>query len=175
MDNSASLDAWLAWFNYNQLLHSHVMLAYIGLMAVVPVLIALIMRDRIAVLWTGLFSLGIVSLGATKEINWTILATFEATAAFCLAFAAVIRQQRYGLAREEELQELRGLNTRLNILEACEQRRVMQSLNRPFNTRDMTGLMAASEESHTSGTQFPIAPEHNITGHDGARLRSAHR
>ena len=105
----------------------------------------------------SLFGLGAISLCATQEINWTLFATFEATAAFLLAFTAVVRQRRSRALRDEELRALKG---RLNVLEACERRRIMQSLrSAPRNVFDTTGLLAVAEDVPDFETKFPIAPK----------------
>src|SRR5215211_6681870 len=73
------------------------------------------------------------------------LATFEATVALLLAFAA-IRRQRRSQARYNK--EITRLTARLSALEACEQRRMMQSLNRPRPGSDTTAPPLQPEQIH---------------------------
>ena len=107
--------------------------------------------------WTGrLKSSRIRLLCATQEINWTLFALFQATAAFLLAFAAIIRQRRSRAFRDEELHTLKWrlnvVERRLNVVEACERRRVMESLHdAPRNLIDTNGLVTPAEEA-------PVAP-----------------
>jgi cell division protein FtsW (lipid II flippase) len=88
--------------------------ATIGLVAIVPLLIAMMMRDGTATLVTALLALGAILLCATQESDWTLFAIFQATAAFLLAFAAIIRQRRSRAFRD---QELHTLKRRLNVVE----------------------------------------------------------
>ena len=156
MDISTIVNPWLAWFTDQLALLSNLPPAYIILAAVVPLLIALMSRDLVATLWTSLFALGAISLCATQEINWTLLATFEATAGFLVAATAVIRR-RQSRAQRDELRvlrdELSGLKERLNALEACERRRISKSLHSPLDT---TALLVPGEDAET---KIPIAPK----------------
>src|SRR5215208_7185977 len=80
----------------------------------------------------------------------TLLATFEATAALLLAFAAVTRRRRRRRElRDEEVSELKA---RLSVLEACEQRRTMQSLNRPPRSLDTRAPPIQPEDPHNLPT-----------------------
>ena len=156
MDISTIVNPWLSWFADQLALLSNLPPAYIMLAAVVPLLIALMSRDLVATLWTTLFALGAISLCATQEINWTLLATFEATAGFLLAATAVIRR-RQSRAQRDELRVLRdeliGLKERLNALEACERLRISKSLHRPLDT---SALLMPVEDAET---KIPIAPK----------------
>ena len=156
MDISTIVNTWLASFTEQLALLSNIPPAYIMLAAVVPLLIALMSRDLMATLWTTLFALGAISLCATQEINWTLLATFEATAGFLLAATAVIRRRQSRAHRDElrvirdELGELKEL---LNALVVCEQRRISKSLHSPLDT---TALLQRGVEGKT---KIPIAPK----------------
>jgi hypothetical protein len=94
MDISTVFNSLLTWFDDQIALFSNPLSATIGLVAIVPLLIAMMMRDGTATLVTALFALGAILLCATQEIDWTLFAIFQATAAFLLAFAAIIRQRR---------------------------------------------------------------------------------
>src|SRR5215208_5995423 len=94
MDVSTLLDSLRTWFTDQPGLHSNLGPACIALTAIVPLLIALMMRDLVATVWAALFALGATSLYATQQMNWTLLNTLEATAAFFLAFGAVVQQRR---------------------------------------------------------------------------------
>ena len=74
-----------------------------------------------------------------------VIATFEGTAALLLAFAAVSRQRR---SHARYRKEITRLTARLSALETCEQRRVMQSLNRPRPSLDTTAPPLQPEEIH---------------------------
>jgi len=169
MDISTLLESLPTWFTDQPVLYSNVGLAYIALTAIVPLLIAVMMRDLLAFLWAALFALGAISLYATQQMNWTLLNTLAATAAFFLAFGAVVQQRLIRkLHDQERAQELSELKARLNVLEACEQRRIMRSLNRlPLNTADMNELMPPSEEAKDPGANFPIAPKIMSSGMAG--------
>ena len=149
MDIPTVFNSLLTWFADQVALFSNPLSATIGLVAIVPLLIAMMMRDGKATLVTALFALGAISLCATQEINWTLFAIFEATAAFLLAFAAIIRQRRNRALRDEELHTLKR---RFSVVEACERRRVMESLHdAPRNLIDTNGLVTPAEEA-------PVAP-----------------
>ena len=172
MELSPALGAWLIWSTHELTRHSALMLISTALLAIVPVLVALMMRDRIAVLCTGLLSLGVFWLSTGDEINWTALSVFEATAALGLALAAIGRGRADRVLHDHKLQELNGLKARVKVLEACEQRRVMQSLNRPLTTAEPTELMTASEGNHASESEFPVVPKmmpDEAGGDQGAR------
>ena len=77
-----------------------------------------------------------------------VLATFEATAALLFAFAAM-RGQRRSQGRYNK--EISRLTARLSALEACEHRRMMQSLNRPQPSFDTTAPPLQPEETHNRG------------------------
>ena len=160
MDLSTIFDQWLTWFADQLALLSNLPAAYIGLAAVVPLLIALMLRDLLATLSTALFALGVISLCATQDVNWAHLAIFEATAGLLLASAAVVRR-RQSRALRAELQsirdELSGFNERLNALEVCERRRIMESLH-SRNRMDTTGLLTPAAEARHSETKIRIAP-----------------
>ena len=80
----------------------------------------------------------------------TLFAIFEATAALLLAFAAVTRRRRRRRElRDEEVSELKA---RLSVLEACEQRRTMQSLNRPPRSLNTTAPPIKPEDPHNLPT-----------------------
>ena len=156
MDISTIVNPWLAWFSEQLAVLSNLPPIYIMVAAVVPLLIALMSRDLLATLWTALFALGAISLCATQEMNWTLLATFETTAGLLLAATAVIwRRQRR--ANRDELRairdELSGLKERLNALEACERLRISKSLHRPLDT---SALLLPVEDAET---KIPIAPK----------------
>jgi membrane protein implicated in regulation of membrane protease activity len=133
-------------------------LTYIGLGAIVPLLVALMARDRMAILVTGLFALMVILLCTTVEMNWSLLATFEAAAAFPLALVAIIRQRRSRSVHDQELNEL---SERLKVLEAWEQRRIMASLrDGPGNSLETTPPMAPAKVVRDSVTTRPtIAAE----------------
>jgi hypothetical protein len=156
MDISTIVNPWLALFTEQLALLSNIPPAYIMLAAVIPLLIALLMRDLLATLWTALFALGAISLCATQEINWTVLATFEAMAGFLLAATAVIWRRQRRVRRDElrvirdELSELKEL---LNALVVCEQRRISKSLHSPLDT---TALPQRGVEGES---RIPIAPK----------------
>jgi hypothetical protein len=75
-----------------------------------------------------------------------VLATFEATAALLLAFATIRRLRRSHTRYNKEISKL---TARVSALEACEHRRMMQSLNRPRPTSDTTAPPLQPEEIHT--------------------------
>jgi membrane protein implicated in regulation of membrane protease activity len=156
MDISTIVNPWLSWIADQLALLSNLPPAYIMLAALVPLLIALTLRDLLATLWTALFALGAISLCAAQEINWTLLATFEATFGLVLAATAVIwRRQRR--AHRDELRavrdELSGLQERLNALEACERLRNSRSLHRPLDT---AAMLLRGEDAKK---KFSIAPK----------------
>ena len=145
MDILAVFNSLLTWFAGQLALLSNPLSASLGLVATVPLLIAIMERDRTATLVTALFALGTISLCAAQEINWTLLAIFEATAAFLLAFAAVIRQRRSRAFHDEELHALNG---RISVLETCERRRLMMSLHdAPRNLINTNGLLTPAEDA----------------------------
>ena len=149
MDIPTVFNSLLTWFADQVALFSNPLSATIGLVAIVPLLIAMMMRDGKATLVTALFALGAISLCATQEINWTLLAIFEATTALLLAFVATIRQRRSRAFHDEELHALNG---RISVLETCERRRLMMSLHdAPRNLIDTNGLVTPAEEA-------PVAP-----------------
>jgi hypothetical protein len=82
---------------------------------------------------------------AEHSVFLLLLATLEATAALLLALAA-IRRQRRSQARYNK--EITRLTARLSALETCEQRRMMQSLNRPRPGLDTTAPPLQPEELH---------------------------
>ena len=105
----------------------------------------------------SLFALSVISLCATQEINWTLLAIFEATAAFFLAYAAIIRQRRSRALRDEELNVLKG---RLSVIEARERLRCMKSLHdEPRNMIDSTGLLTLAEDAPDPKTDLALPLE----------------
>ena len=108
MDISKVFNSLLTWFADQLALLSNPVSASIGLAAIVPLLIAIVVRDRTATLVTALFALGAISVCATQEINWTLLAIFEATTALLLAFVATIRQRRSRAFHDEELHRIEG-------------------------------------------------------------------
>src|SRR6516162_9841361 len=124
-------------------------LTYIGLGAIVPLLIAVMTRDLTPILVTGLFALAVISLAATQEMNWNLFAAFEATAAFPLAFAVLIRQRRSRLLHDKELNELKE---RLKVLEAWEQRRIMATLRDASRDLLTTPPVAPVEDGRDSAT-----------------------
>ena len=77
-----------------------------------------------------------------------LLATFEATAALLLAFAAILRQRR---SRARLKKTISRLTARLSALEASENRGMMQSLNRPQPSFDTTAPPLQPEETHNRG------------------------
>src|SRR5947199_10610480 len=77
-----------------------------------------------------------------------VLATFEATAALLFAFAA-IRGQRRSQGRYNK--EISRLTARLSALEACEHRRMIQSLNRPQPSSDTAAPPLQPEETPHRG------------------------
>jgi hypothetical protein len=153
MDISTIVNPWLAWVTDQLALLSNVPPAYIVSASVVSVLIALMSRDLLATLWTSLFALGAISLCATQEINWSLLATLEAAAGFLLASTAVVRR-RQSRAHPDELRVIRdqlsGLEERLIALKAYERLRISKSLHTPRRI-DMTELLKKSK--------IPIAPK----------------
>ncbi len=156
------LNPWLTGFADQLALLSNLPPAYIGLAAIVPLLIALMSRDLLATLWTALFAFGAISLCATQEINWTALATFEVAAGFLLAFATIIRRLR-GRALRTKLQavrdELSRLEERLNVLEEYERRRIMGSLRAaPVRNLDMTEPFLAEVAPNSEGN-LSIVPK----------------
>ena len=155
MDISTIVNPWLAWFADQIALLSNLPPAYIGLAAIVPFLIALTSRDLMATLWTSLFALGAISLCATQEVSWALLAAFEIAAAFLLAATAIIRRRQS--RHPDKLGVIRGelseLKERLNALEACERRRISKSLHSPLDT---TALLVPGEDAET---KIPIAPK----------------
>ena len=158
MDISTIVDPWLASFTDQLALLSNVPPAYIISASVVSVFIALMSRDLLATLWTSLFALGAISLCATQEINWSLLATLEAAAGFLLAATAVVRR-RQSRAHPDELRvirdELSGLEERLITLEAYERRRISKSLHTPRRI-DRTELLNTAEDAKS---KIPIAPK----------------
>src|SRR5437773_6929478 len=158
MDLSTTVNPWLAWFTDQLALLSNVPPIFIISASVVSVLIALMSRDLLAALWTSLFALGAISLCATQEINWSLLATLEAAAGFLLAATAVVRR-RQSRAHPDELRvirdELSGLEERLITLEAYERRRISKSLHTPRRI-DMTELLNTAEDAKS---KIPIAPK----------------
>jgi hypothetical protein len=154
MDISTVFNFLLTWFADQLAWFSNPLSASIGLMAIVPLLIAMMLRDRTATLVTALFALGAIWLCATQEIDWTLLAIFEATAAFFLAFAAIIRQRRSRALRDEELHALKW---RISVIEACERRRFMKSVNdAPQNPLDTTGLLTPAEDAPIPKSGLPL-------------------
>jgi len=150
MDILAVFNSLLTWFAGQLALLSNPLSAFLGLVATVPLLIAIMVRERTATPVTALFALGTISLCAAQEINWTLLAIFEATAAFLLAFAAIIRQRRSRAFHDEKLHALKG---RISVLETCERRRLMMSLHdAPCNLIDTTGLLTPADDA-------PVAPK----------------
>ena len=148
MDIPTVFNSLLTWFADQVALFSNPLSATIGLVAIVPLLIAMMMRDGKATLVTALFALGAISLCATQEINWNLFAIFEATAAFLLAFAAIIRQRRSRAFHDEKLHALKG---RISVLETCERRRLMMSLHdAPCNLIDTTGLLTPADDAPVS-------------------------
>jgi hypothetical protein len=117
----------LAWFADQLASLSGLAPAYIGLAAVTPLLIALLMRDLLAILWTALFALAAISLCATQAAHWTILAAFGAAGGFLLVFSAVVWRRRSRMFRND----FDGLKARLDRLEAAEERKFMKSLRDP--------------------------------------------
>jgi len=163
LDISTLFDPTLTWLSDRLASLLTLPPIYIGLAATIPLLIALIMRDLLMALVTGLFAVGLILLCATREFSWPLLATFEATAAFWLAFAVTIRQRRSQAPHKQKLSsfgEIDALKERLNVLETCERRRIMESLHSaPRNLMDTTGLLAPAEDALDSKTKFPIAPK----------------
>jgi UDP-N-acetylmuramyl pentapeptide phosphotransferase/UDP-N-acetylglucosamine-1-phosphate transferase len=108
-----------------------------------------------------MLALGAISLCATQEISWAPLAIFAAAAAFLLAVTAVIRRRQSRTLRDElrvDREELCELKERLNVLEMCERRRIMESQRRPLhNMMDTTGLLSPMEDSEKA--KIPIAPK----------------
>ena len=94
-------------------------------------------------------------------ISWAPLAIFAAAAAFLLAVTAVIRRRQSRTLRDElrvDREELCELKERLNVLEMCERRRIMESQRRPLhNMMDTTGLLSPMEDSEKA--KIPIAPK----------------
>ena len=70
------------------------------------------------------------------------------TLGIVIAVASLVRVRRVRAFGEKEL---RGLKTRVVKLEACEQRRFMQTLNRP-------SVSTEKMPEETAETGFPIAP-----------------
>jgi hypothetical protein len=95
--------------------------------AVVPVLLALLTRNLLAVLWTALLALAAVALCATQAVPWDVLATLAAAAGFLVAFSAIVRGRRDRALRAE----LAELQVRLNQLEADDARKFMVALRNP--------------------------------------------
>jgi hypothetical protein len=121
------LDPVLAWVADQLTRLSGLAPAYISLAAVAPLLIALLMRDLPATLWTALFALVAISLCATQSANWTMLAAFGAAAGFLLVISAVLWRRRSRILRND----FDGLKARLDRLEAAEERKFIMSLRDP--------------------------------------------
>lgn len=119
MDVTAALDPWLARVAHQVTWLAELPPAYIALAGLVPLLIALISRQLLAVLWTALFAASTVALCATQDVHWTLLATFGALVSFLLVITLVILNKNNRIAREE----LIGLQKRVDALEANEQRK----------------------------------------------------
>jgi hypothetical protein len=112
--------------------------AYIAAAAVVPIVVALLARNLLAILWTILFALGTISLCATEAGPWAALATFEVTASFLLVFSLIIWARRNRIARDE----LEDLKRRVNQLEAADDRKFMASLRNPTAPRNSPEVVA---------------------------------
>ena len=72
MDISTVFNSLLTWFADHVALFSNPLSATIGFVAIVPLLIAMMMRDGTATLVTALFALGAILLCATQESDWTL-------------------------------------------------------------------------------------------------------
>ena len=93
----------------------------------------------------------------------TVVSLCIGTVAIAIAAASLVRLRR---ARASDEKELRELKIRLARLEACEQRRFMQTLNRPsVNTERM--------QEETAETYFPIAPSDVMLPVQATRTRQA--
>jgi hypothetical protein len=121
------LDPVLAWVADQPTRLSGLAPTYISVAAVAPFLIALLMRDLLATLWTALFALVAISLCATQAANWTMLAAFGAAAGFLLVISAVLWRRRSRILRND----FDGLKGRLDQLEAAEERKFIKSLRDP--------------------------------------------
>jgi hypothetical protein len=131
---------------------------FISIGAVLPLLIALIARDLLTAVWAGLFALGAVSVCAMYRVDYAILTTFAATAALCLALSTAIRER-------QRREEFRMLRTRISTLEALEQRRMMELLNKPTaTTADRPGLLPTAEHAYDSRTELPKTMSPSTTG-----------
>jgi hypothetical protein len=82
----------------------------------------------------------------TQFVLLTLLAVFGIATFFLLLL--IIRQRR----SREEFSELKA---RVDWLDACEQRRIVQAIHTPPLDVDMTGLLTPQED----GQKFPVAPK----------------
>src|SRR5262249_23051714 len=78
----------------------------------------------------------------------TVVSLCVGTVGILIGVASLARMRR---AYSRQALELGGLKTRLARLEACEQRRFMQTLNRP-------SVSTERMQEETAETCFPIAP-----------------
>src|SRR5262245_9924324 len=79
-------------------------------------------------------------------VLFTVVSLCVGAVAIVIAVASLVRARRVRTLGEKEL---RGLETRLGRLEACEQRRFMQTLNRP--------CVSTERQEETAETGFSIA------------------
>jgi hypothetical protein len=130
MDISTYVNITLTWFSGQLAWLSEVPPAYIAAAAVVPVLVALMARNLLAVLWTVLLGFGAISLCALEAAPWALLAAFAVAAGILLAFSAMVWGRRNRIIRDE----LDDLTRRLNQLEASRDREFMVALRNPPNS-----------------------------------------
>jgi hypothetical protein len=144
MDILADFSFWTKWFADQLAWIAQLSPTYIGLAAILPLLITLVSRNLLATVGATLLALGTIALCVTQQVDWATLAILEGMAGFLLAVAAVIGRRKSRALRNE----LDVLNERIHELEAAEERRLLIKLSQPpQNSTAVTERIISEEDS----------------------------